>query len=110
MFFSPKMVIFDLKTGFLTKIPVYGGSKKPKKITKNDDEVSGFLTIFWSKSQYMGPLQTPKIVKIHENPRFRPAGHPPPKIIKNRLNFAHSKICEKSRFLPNFDVKIKPPL
>ena len=58
--FDTKFANFTPKTGFLTKIPVYGGSKKPKKITKNDDKVSGFFGVFWSKSQYMGPSKPPK--------------------------------------------------
>ena len=52
----------------------------------------------------MGTPETPKTVK---NPDFgRPAT--PPKIIKNRLNFAHSEICEKLRFLAK-TVFLPPP-
>ena len=100
--FSSKLANFTPKSGFLPDFPVYTGSKITKKIMKNDDEVSGFLTIFWVKSQYMGPQKSPKTTK---NRDFWPFPTPP-KIIKNRLNFAHSEICEKSDFNPNFDVKI----
>ena len=82
---------FDPKTGVFTDFPVYGGSKFTKKTSKNDDGVSGFFVIFWPKSQYMGPPKPPKSWFF---------GHfgPPPKIIKNRLNFACSKIPKKTVF------------
>ena len=103
---TPKNHIFCRILPKIHDFPVYKGSKITKKIAKNADEVSGFFHIFWSKSQYMGPLQTPKIVKIHENPRFSAGRPPPPKIIKNRLNFAHSEICEKSDFNPILTSKL----
>ena len=53
----------------------------------------------------MGPPGPPKSVKNHDF--GRPAT--PPKIIKNRLNFAHSEICEKSRFLTKNGVFLSPP-
>ena len=39
-----------------------------------------------------------EILKPTGFPGLRPAGHPPPKIIKNRLNFALSKIPTKTVF------------
>ena len=65
---------FDPKTGFFTNFPVYRGPKFSKKTTKNDDEVLGFFAIFWSKSQYMGPLQTPKTT---QNRGFGLFSYPP---------------------------------
>ena len=57
-----------------------------KKTTKNADEVSGFFHIFLVQIPVYGTPPTAKIVIFD----------PPPKIIKNRLNFARSHIREKS--------------
>ena len=94
--FRPKNHDFCPKTGFFTKFPVYTGQKLTKKIVKNPDTSSAFFALFRSKSTVFPvyrDLQTPK------NRVFR-SNWPPPKIIKNRLNFACSKIFLKTRFLP----------
>ena len=66
-----------------------------QKSTKNADEVSGFLRYFSRKSQYMGPPKPPKTVILV-------CFAYPPKIIKNRLNFACSKIPLKTVFFYQF--------
>ena len=86
-------------------IPRISEGQKP---SKNADEVSGFLRYFSPKSQYMGPLQTPKSWKFKKIHDFgRPAT--PPKIIKNRLNFACSKIPWKGPISPVWTAKLLPP-
>ena len=69
-------------------------------------EYQGFWSFFSLKMRffpYMGPPGPQNYLKNHV---FRPAGHPPPKIIKNRLNFAHSEKFKIGRFLPNFVPKL----
>ena len=61
----------------------------------------GFFTFFGPNPSIWDPQN-------HQNRGFSVI-LTPPKIIKNRLNFAHSEICEKSDFRPNFDVKITTP-
>ena len=82
--FTRFLVKNDLFPVYRVLFPVYPNLKKSQKTLMR---YQGFLTIFSPKSQYMG-LQNPK------NRDFCL----PPKIIKNRLNFAHSekfmKICD----------------
>ena len=70
MFFTD----FTLKTGFFTDFPVYTGQKRPKKTLKNPDTSSAFFVVFWVKSQYMGPLKTPKTT---QNRDFGLFAYPP---------------------------------
>ena len=71
---TPKNRVFNRILAKIHDFPVYTGHKKSEKMWKNADEVSGFLTIFWPKSQYMGPLQTPKTT---QNRDFGLFAYPP---------------------------------
>ena len=93
--FLPKIGDFYLQKPSFWSFPRIYGSEKT---SKNADEVSGFLVIFFAKNVIFPVYGDPPGPPNPKNHGFRPAGHPPPKIIKNRLNFAHSKICEKSDF------------
>ena len=79
MFFDPKIMVFAYPPVYEVPSPsIYG----PQKASKNADKTPGFETNFWSFFQY-----------IRQNPRF----WTPPKIIKNRLNFALSEKFMNSR-------------
>ena len=102
--------ILTQKTVFFSEFPVYRVESpvypKVKNLRKTLMRYQGFSEFFYPKLgffPYMGPPGPPKQLKTAVFGR-----PPPPKIIKNRLNFAHSEICEKLRFLAK-TVFLPPP-
>ena len=96
-----KITIFD---PFRWKIPLfpYIGSDSPYiRTSKSLKKHWWGIRVFRDFLVQITVYGTPKSTKNHA---FW-ALWTPPKIIKNRLNFAHSEICEKSRFLTLFGEK-----
>ena len=91
----PKKTMFF--TWFLSKIKLFPciGSDPPYiRRSKTFKKRWWGIRVFRDFLTQIPVYGTPKTTKIVVFRSF----WTPPKIIKNRLNFAHSKVCEKSRF------------
>ena len=89
---------FDQKSPILTQKPGFFSNSPYIRVEKDRKKLSKTLIPHQRFSWFFGPnpsIWDPSRPQNHRKSRFSAGRPPPPKIIKNRLNFAHKHIRAK---------------